>query len=774
MDSTTLSPLPDDAGPDTVGGTEATNPNIRQTQNPIEAVSEVNAFYNRTRQERRPYEIQWFVNAAFVRGQQTGKWNHATSRLEAPHTPSHRVKRAINLILPKSKARLAKFIKNRPTPLVIAASTNREAVMNAKATEKVLSYLWRKLGLETKYEDAVLGAGVTGKHFWWFHWNPKALGQLRLSDGPDGSPGQIVDAEMGDILVEGGSAFEVLPDDLGIARLQDQPRLMRVKVRAVKEVEAYHQLAPGTLKGESTSEDVFQYQKQIASLGARAVTGYSSDGESRDRGVATKIVVKELFTRPGAEFPKGRYQVVAGDTLLKDEDELPYDFGQDVANPYPCVEFCDSMSTGQFWPTTMVEQLVGLQQEYNNVRNKAEEQLKLQQHPKLLTPKQAMLPPNAYSSEAGEKIEWHFIPGMPPPAFLQAPNNAADTWRILEIIKAEFDDISNIRPADVGNVSNSGESGFQTNLLQEASESVHAPDIRRNELAIEEASFKMRRLAAMGYTIPRLIAITGKSQIADVFEFSTDNIDEHADVVVQAGSALPTLKAARSKMIMEMHSAMLFGDPNDPSVKRRVLGMLEVGGTEDAIDVIRRDEDMSRMENLDVSKNKPIDAPMPWENHTIHYEAHTDQLKSPEIKTWTQQQRDELIRHVILHARFINPQNALMLAQQFGYQDLVAIIQPMIPPPAPPGPPGAPGAPPGSPPGQPPPGGHPPPGPPPGPQPSTPAELASQEHIAHMNATAKIQAASITAHATGQHKTAAALALAEHKANHPVPPAAPA
>src|SRR5581483_7576020 len=61
-----------------------------------------------------------------------------------------------------------------------------------------------------------------------------------------------------------------------------------------------------------------------------------------------------------------------------------------------------------------------------------------------------------------------------------------------------------------------------------------------------------------------------------------------------------------------------------------------------------------------------------------HYEFHTDQLKSPEIKTWTPEQRQELVRHLILHARFINPQNALMLAQQFGFADLVQQIMPMV------------------------------------------------------------------------------------------------
>lgn len=688
MDLTTLSPM--DSGPNSDIGSETTPAPDKTSQQatPEEALAEVNQFFERGRRSRQPHEIQWFVNAAMVRGQQTSSWNPINNRLESAKAPSHRVKRAINLILPKVKARLAKFVKSRPKPNVIAASTNREAVMNAKATEKVLEYMWRKLGLETKYEDAILWAMITGKAFWWFHWDPDALGQVKLPDHLATDSQQTIDVPLGDPIVELGTAFEFIPGDPGIARLQDQQKIMRVKVRTTSEVEKRWDLEPGTIKGESLAGDLFQFEKQIANIGARNITGYST--EDKADSAVTMVAVKELFCRPCGDYPKGRYVVVAGDEVLKDEPELPYDLGNDHYNPFPVVEFSDMALPGQFWPSTMVEQLVGLQGEYNNLRNKMEEQLKIQLHPKLFIPVQANIAPNAYNSEAGEKILYHFIPGMPPPFFLHPPNVAGDSWNMLQQMRVEFEEVSNIRPADVGSSKGAGESGFQTNLLQEASDSVHAPDIRRNELAIEEAAFKLRRLISMGYTVPRLISIVGKNSAAEVFEFGQDQIDEHAQIIVQAGSALPTLKAARAKMIMEMHTALLFGDPNDAATKRRVLGMLEVGGTEEAVDIIRRDEDQARLENLDVSKQRGIDPPMPWENHQIHYEFHTDTLKSPEVKQWTPQQRDELIRHTILHARFINPQNALQLATQFGFDDLVAIIQPMVQPPAPPTAPGAP------------------------------------------------------------------------------------
>jgi hypothetical protein len=710
MDLTTLSSMPDDS--QAIAGSGAphdTKSDGIAGDAPEDVVTEVNAFYDAGRAQRRPYEIQWYYNAANVRGQQRTKFNPITNKLETRQTPAHREKNSINRILPKVRARLAKFTKSRPLPQVIPANTDRQSVMDAKATEKILDYQWRRLGLETKYEDVLLWAMTTGKAFWWIRWNKDVPARVQMP-GPDlGGDGSIAEVPLGDVEIEVGTAFELLVADPGIPRIADQPRIMRIKGRPVKEVASRFNVPPEHIKADSSVSDLFQYQKQIAEIGARAVGGmYTTEGS--EKVTYTHVIVKEMFVRPNAEFPKGRYVVVAGGKLLRDDKELPYDFGPFAANPYPVIEFTDTMTAGQFWPTTLVEQLIPVQRQYNDLRNKMHEQLKLQMHPKLLVAKQANLAPGAYNSEAGEKIEFHFIPGMPLPAFLQAPNISADAWRELEAVKIDFDEISQIYPASVGGTGDNGESGFQTNLLQEASDSVHAPDIRRNELAVEEAAFKIRRLMAQGYDIPRLVSIVGRNHQPDVFEFSQDNIDEHAHVIVQAGSALPTLKAARAKMIMEMHGAGLFGDPNDTGTKRRVLGMLEVGGIEDATDILKRDEDQARLENLDVSKQQGIDPPMPWENHQIHYDFHTDALKSPEIKTWSPQQRDELVRHVILHAKFINPTNAMMLAQQFGYTDLVAQIEPMVtgmpaqapsgnagpllPPPPPSGPQGPVGAPP--------------------------------------------------------------------------------
>jgi hypothetical protein len=73
---------------------------------------------------RRPHEGTWFVNGAFYRGHQYVEWNGRDYRLTVPPAPRNRVRLTINRIQPKIKARQAKFLKNRPTLVVVPATTD--------------------------------------------------------------------------------------------------------------------------------------------------------------------------------------------------------------------------------------------------------------------------------------------------------------------------------------------------------------------------------------------------------------------------------------------------------------------------------------------------------------------------------------------------------------------------------------------------------------------------------------------------------------------------
>lgn len=689
----------------------------KKAPDPQALVGEVNEKYTLWRNHRRPHEIQWFINAAFVRGLHYVLWNDALQRLEVKDAPTHRQRLVVNRILPKYKARQAKFLKNRTIPIVIPSSTDREDKMDARLTQKALDYIFRKDNLERKYREALNWCNTASKGFWWLYWDPTKTARMQLRD-PSGKS-QAVEAQLGDVCIEVGSPFEVLPADPGITSIAMQPEILRVRSMDIADVKARYPKATG-LQPESGLGEPFQYQKQIATLNAKGQSGltYVTGMSEQSQAETGKVILKELFTKPNASFPKGRYIVVAGDQLLRSQEELPYGFDK-FENPYPCIEFPDMEMAGQFWPSTMVEQMIGPQKEYNLMRSKVAEQIRLMAHPKVIAPVQSQWPDGAWTAEAGEVIRVLAFPGLWEPKIVQPGNIAADVWRAMDMTKLEFDEITNIWPAAQGNQAGTS-SGFQVNLLQEAADSVHAPDIRAHELAIEEACYKIRSLMKDGYVEPRLVAIAGRNGQPEVFEFSQSNIDPFAEIVVRSGSGLSQSPAVRTQQLMELGNAGWIGDPNDPETKRRVLSLIDVGGVSELQAKSRIDEDQANLENTEIKSGLSFPSPMPWDNHDIHYTEHTDMVKSPEFKEWETTAQQALVAHIILHVKFIDPKKAMMLAQELGMPEVMALLQqqaaavapPSAPPGQPPGPPPPPGgpAPNGAPPPAPPgPGGPPPP-----------------------------------------------------------------
>jgi hypothetical protein len=676
---------------------ELQDASYQPTEQDEKAVAEVDAKFERWLKQRKPYEIQWFINAAFYRGLQYIAYDnqyHTIRTTQPVDVPSTKKKVPINRIFPKIRARLAKFLRGRPQPTVIAASNEIHDRLNARASQLALDYAWRKLFLEIRYRDALLWAKDCGKGFWWFHWNEDAQGRMKISNPATGST-QVLTLPLGDVQIEVGSPFEVLVSDPSIAAIGDQPEIMRVKLRDIEDVRGRYPKVAHLIQATPGYEEAFQFERRIASLTAKTegmtLTDSPGDrsGTDKEGRDTNKVLVKELFCRPSKKWPNGRYLVVVGSVLARN-DELPW--FSDMENPFPVEEFTDVSNVGQFWSTTITEQLIGPQRQYNFIRNKIDQQLRLMMHPKIFTPKQAMIAKNAFHSGAGEKIEYNWIPGLPAPFAWTPPNVAADAWRLIQTLKEEIEDISQIFPASEGSVG-SAASGYQTNLLQEASDGVHAPDARAHELTIERSAWKIRRLMKLGYDVPRLLTVAGANRQAEVIEFHSEQIDENADIIVQTGSGLPTLKAAKQQILLDYYEKGIFGPPGTPDANRKFLSMADVGGLDTVTDPARNDEELAMMENDDIANGNDIPVPQFFEDHMQHYQVHTNLLKSVEAREWDDDKKLALISHVLLHFKFINPIAAANHALEYGLTNLIGFGPDKIPPPPQPAPMGAPGIP---------------------------------------------------------------------------------
>lgn len=639
--------------------------------------------YEKYRQFRQPHEGTWYVNAAFLRGQQKADYDADAATLIVPDSPSYAVSVELNKIRPKHRARMAKFFKNRPKPVVIPASTDYKDLMDARATERAIRYQWDRLRLESAYHDVRLWASVGAKAYWWLGYNENTLGRVQLKDEFTGRP-SIQPGVVGDITLDVGNVWEVLVADPTIAHIGKQPEILRVRTLKRPDAESRFPILKDEAATGGKVAELKATEDKLAGLKAGEY-GMVSVGEHKD-----EVLLIERYIAPCGPYPKGRRIVVCGGKLVDAADELPFEFWDSPTNPYPCVEFSDGDHPGQFWGTTFIEQLVPLQRMLNRVMELIVENAEAVSRPKIIVYKQHQLPDGAWTSAAGEVVELAWIPGLPEPRILQAANVSGDLWNIINLLLKQFDDISQIHTASEGGGSGQ-ESGYQTNLLQEATDAVHAPDIRRDELAIEDAAWKMRRIMKLTYDVPRLIAIGGENSGPEMLEFSNRQINDAAEVRIQIGSMLPDLKAAKAQVALEYYKGGLLGDPNDPMVRRKALGMIDMAGYEVIHEEDKLDEDEAARENQALKAGTPIPAAKWFHNHAVHALKHEAYMKTPEFAVLPEQVKLLFVAHLITHYDFLNMPLAMGLRSQYGLSSLPVAAPP--PPPAPPATPGAPPAP---------------------------------------------------------------------------------
>lgn len=630
-----------------------------------EIVRDVQEFFERKRQERRPYESVWYLNAAALAGQVQTRFNPAVGRVEVSKMPAHRRYLNINVIWTKFSAKLAKMINSRPRAVVVAANQDYNEILNARLSQQALLYITRKGDWEKKFEKAVAQSEITGKSFMWIWWDPNLKGTFK--DPRTGKPFDFAD---GDVRVETGSAFEILVEDAGEMYLGNQKSIMRVDAMLIDDAKFQYgdKLKDIELKSDVNDDDLFMFERQIADIGARGAAANGlpiggGRGGDQLKGNAQKYLLrKQRFWAPTDNYPMGRYAVVIADRLVTYQEELPYGFSDMQSNPYPVEEISADIAPGQFWPQTMIERMRPLAKLLDDVISKIAEDMDVALHPKMFIPRAARLNPNAFNSEAGEKITFNHFPGMPLPFILQPRGVGQDAWRTLDWLLKMMDVVTNIYPASLG-AQGGATSGFQTNLLQEAADAVYGPHKRRSERAWEGLLLKARRLMKSGYTVERLISVTSKSQIPAVFEFHQSNIDEHAEIKVEIGSALSDLKATRLQQALELRGSGLFGPNDSPQAKRAMMSLIDLGGVEEQVDPTYADTQRALLENMNIGKGENVPPPAPWQTDQIHIELHFNQMNSPEFDSWEDTQKAMMMQHVVLHLRRHNPQMGLEIAQ---------------------------------------------------------------------------------------------------------------
>lgn len=609
---------------------------------------------NASRELRRRFEGQWFVNIAYYLGYQ---WVEFDGRsLWEPTLEPWQIKVVDNRIQPAVRVDIAKMTKTRPTFVGVPRNSDDEAVAAARLAERNLEEKWASLNLTRKLQDSLLWTRLASAGFWKVCWDKgagreftvmaDASGQIikRAGGGPmrpqdvqsipeeARAPGmQEKRVPMGDIRVENRTPFQMYVDPLATAEGLDSAEW--IGEETVQSLE----YARSRFGYDGAADTNFSFGTMESMLPG----GVGVKGASNYRGVK----IREYWSRSSSEFPRGKHTVWVGEQLLV-EDDLPYPW-------LPYVMFRGTPAPGRFWPEATVSPMISPQTELNKRKAQIAENAARIGNPPLLIPEGLDY---EYEGLPGGEIRYQNTGGPSDvPSFLVPPEVPGYIREDIARIEQSLQEISGQHDVSKGNVPTGVTAASAINLLQEADDTRLGPEILDMETALAEAGKRITWLTQHMYTDERILRIAGEDGAWDIQPFRGKSLDGNDDIQVQAGSAMPRSKAAKQAAIQETLNLLLqYGEAPKGRDLRRIFQEYEVGGLERLFADLGEDERQVQRENMSMANGDEMEINS-FDNDEAHIDGHEQFQKSAAYDRLDDEIKQLFEAHVDAHRVRLNP-----------------------------------------------------------------------------------------------------------------------
>ena len=554
-------------------------------------VSWVNEQFTKMKNARTSTERQWYLNLAFFFGKQNVQFQGSGSaaldrsfKLYTPPAPYYRARPVINLIRPRLRKEMAKLTAQKPNIFVVPASSDERDLYAAQAGENIWEYMYDSHRVASVIRRAVFWTSITGNGFIKNWWDPSVTDEF--SD------------QMGDICYEPITPFHLFVPDLRDEEIENQPFIMHATLKNAEELSlAYGQEISFQAADSNKLEDSFLN-----------VMGLQQWEKSRN------VFVQEVWVKPGRlkQFPNGALITTAGNKVIEYFDGWPYEHKK-----FP-VAHIGNIPTGKFYRDSTINDLIPLQREYNRTRGQIIESKNRMAKPQLAA-EIGSVDPTKITSEPGQVIMYR--PGFQAPVPIPLQSLPSYVLQEQDRIRNDMDELSGqFELTDFPGVT----AATAISYLQEQSESQLAYTFDSIEEAIEKVGFMTLNYVKQYWNTDRKIKITGSDGSFDVATFEGSELGDNTDVRCEAGSALPTSRAAKQAFIMDL---MKFGfiDP------QKGLEVMEIGGINKIYEQIQVDIRQAQRENLKMAQ---VTADIIQQNYMEQIDKY---MQTPEAQSLAQQ-----------------------------------------------------------------------------------------------------------------------------------------
>lgn len=549
--------------------------------------------YQAIRNARVVTERQWYLNLAFyfgkqnvamLRPQHTGL-GPSQSRLWIPPAPYYRARPVINRIRPIIRTELSQLTANRPNASVVPASAEDRDMYAAMAGEQIWYNFYQDKKIKHVIRRAMWWTLVCGNGYIKSWWDAGA-GPVEPTKNPmtgepqiDPETGEPVLAPVGDVIFSPETPFHVMCPDLREEELENQPFLIHAQTKSPEWVEMNFKTAlDGTPVKPGASADAWDILDDsfLNLIGTQALDRQRS------------VTVLECWVKPGAIplFPEGAFFTLVGDKIVQGFQGWPYSH-----NKFPFAKF-DHIPGGKFYSSSVIEDLIPLQREFNRTRGQIIEAKNRTAKPQYVAYR-GSVDATKITSEPGQYIL--VTPGFdyPQPVPLTPlPNYVVQE---LDRILADMNDISGQHEVSHGQVPPGVTAATAISYLQERDESKLSHTFDSLEEGIEKIAQMTLTYVHDEWDTERLVRITGPDGSFDVMAFKGSDLQNNLDIRIEGGSSLPVSKAAKQAFIMDLMTQG-FIDP------REGLEVMDMGGINKIYERIQVDERQAQRENLRMSK----------------------------------------------------------------------------------------------------------------------------------------------------------------------------
>lgn len=515
--------------------------------------------FKQAKSDRCKAEKQWYLNLAFYFGRQNvivqdSPGSLRSFKLFTPPAPYYRSRPIINRIQPLMRTEMSKMTAQKPSAFVVPVSSDERDMYAATAGEQIWDSQYRDKNFARILRRAVFWTSMTGNGLIKSYWDESKI--------------DIVTNLMGDICFENVTPFHFFVPDLKEPEIEDQPYVIHAEMRDTSLLRKVYDLQINSSSEDEISETSFADVMQVN----------STKGKKDE-----KTLVTEFHFKPNVldTLPDGGVVTIADNKVLSWYPGM-YGHGQ-----YP-FSHIRHIETGKFYGDSTITSLIPLQREYNRTRGQIIEAKNRMAKPQLAA-EIGSIDPNKVTSEPGQIILYR--PGFNPPQPIPLQSIPQYVLEEQDRIIDDMNEIASQHSVSRGDTPSGVTAATAISFLQEQDESALSYSFTSIEECVEKIAHQTLCYVQEYWDTPRKVKIAGDDGAFDVMSFEGADIRGNTDIRVEAGSALPTSRAAKQAFIMDLMK-MGFIDP------QKGLEVMEIGGINKIYDSLQVDVRQAQRENL--------------------------------------------------------------------------------------------------------------------------------------------------------------------------------